>query len=430
MFFLSRECVRRVALRRHPADAPRSIALGLITIAVGLLLTAAGLVVTLLLPPPLPHAHGAYLLQAASVALDVLQEPFFALLTATQAHARRLPVDIPVLVLRQLAAAALASRFPDAVLLVVAGTNALASALTTGLYALCFRLPAPDTRALSRTELADAAPAAALFARQTLQKLLLQEGEKAALLATVPLAAQGAHALLANLAALVIRLLLAPIDDVAYATFARLRPAPSDARAAFALLTRLVCYVALLAAAFGIPFTPALRRVRYGATAEPPTPTLLVLTFAGIAATALNGITEAFFHATARKTALAQANNVMLAFSVGYILLCIAFATAWGAPGVVAANAVMMTVRTAYNVRQIVSQHGALDVPAVLPPPAAVAAVAVAFIGNVVFVSQTQLRSALVFGVGCLVGCAVLAVLFVLDRPLFNQIKAMLHKPK
>ena len=120
----------------------------------------------------------------------------------------------------------------------------------------------------------------------------------------------------------------------------------------------------------------------------------------------------------------------MLVFSVGYFLLCIAFATVWGAPGVVAANAVMMTVRRAYNVRQIVEQHGALDIPAILPPPTAVAAVAVAFVGNVVFVSQTHLRSVLVFGVGCLVGCVVLAVLFVLDRPLFNHVKSMLHKPK
>ena len=151
-------------------------------------------------------------------------------------------------------------------------------------------------------------------------------------------------------------------------------------------------------------FNPAIPRVLYGSTAKPPTPTLLVLTFAGIAATALNGITEAFFHATARKTALAQANNVTLVFSVGYILLYIAFATVWGAPGVVAANAVMMTVRTAYNVRQIVEQHGALDIPAILPPPTAVAAVAVAFVGNVVFVSQTHLRSVLCLALGVLSG--------------------------
>lgn len=115
----------------------------------------------------------------------------------------------------------------------------------------------------------------AAFQWQAVQTLLLQEGEKILLKSrhrharrgvfslcdaavTSTLVDQGLYAVVANLGSLVVRIVFLPLEDVAYAYFARLLAVPSSsgrARDVLRVLLRLLATMGAFVLALGPPLS-------------------------------------------------------------------------------------------------------------------------------------------------------------------------------
>jgi oligosaccharide translocation protein RFT1 len=254
-----------------------------------------------------------------------------------------------------------------------------------------------------------------LFGIQAAEKLVLAEGSKLALVAVssrvrgggatssrAAAAQQGAYGLVSNLGGLVARLMLQPLEDVAFAAFSRAAagirqdqedegeqaaedeaaPAASGARrrrvvaaddstkttkkkkhhlaATLCACSRAVSLIGALAAAAGPWYARPLLRLAYGPRwADGPGGAALALgTYASyVAVMAVNGVTEAFAHAVLDAQGLKAANAALVAFAGGQLALsagAVAVAARfdlsgqWGAAALVAADALGMLPRVAF----------------------------------------------------------------------------------
>ncbi|KAL1520703.1 hypothetical protein AB1Y20_022272 [Prymnesium parvum] len=142
------------------------------------------------------------------------------------------------------------------------------------------------------------------YSAQSIQKYVLTEGERVVLIAVSPLAQQGAFALVSNLGSLVARLLLAPMEEVAFASFSRRAAAGSLDRVAFLQLYAMLRAAAIFGGvfvSFGPSYSWLLLHILYGdkwSTTEAPSALAMYCWL--VCAMGLNGISEAFVNATAK----------------------------------------------------------------------------------------------------------------------------------
>ena len=168
------------------------------------------------------------------------------------------------------------------------------------------------------------------FAVQAAGKLVLAEGGKAVLAAASDGAAQGVYGLVTNLGSLLVRTLFQPYQEAAFAAFSRAageRGAGAKARRAalLSLLCRAICLLGACAAAFGPAYARIALRVLYGACwAESGAAPALGVYSGYVALLAVNGILEAFVHATADAPALHRANAALAVISVIHLALSVA----------------------------------------------------------------------------------------------------------
>lgn len=217
---------------------------------------------------------------------------------------------------------------------------------------------------------------AAQMCWQAAQKYLLTEGERLVLMGIAPLEQQGAFALVSNLGSLVARLLLQPLEEMAYAHFSRAAsaatkradgdaaatagdddaPPPLDATAArtvHALLRGAAIFGGVFLC-FGPAYAWLLLHLLYGAKwSSTDAPALLAYYCMHVCAMALNGLSEAFVHATATRPQLGALNRAMVGFSAVYVALALAGMLYGGSRGLIVANAANMAMRTAYSLRFI-----------------------------------------------------------------------------
>ena len=224
---------------------------------------------------------------------------------------------------------------------------------------------------------------AAQMCWQAAQKYVLTEGERLVLMGIAPLEQQGAFALVSNLGSLVARLLLQPLEEMAYAHFSRAAstsasaaatrndgdaaaaaaadddddvPPPLDAAAArtvHALLRGAAIFGGVFLC-FGPAYSWLLLHLLYGAKwSSTDAPALLAYYCMHVCAMALNGLSEAFVHATATRPQLGALNRVMVVFSAVYVALALGGMLYGGSRGLIVANTTNMAMRTAYSLRFI-----------------------------------------------------------------------------
>lgn len=172
------------------------------------------------------------------------------------------------------------------------------------------------------------------FEWQTLQKMLLQEGEKFLLRGAENLATQSIFALVNVLGSLVVRFVFAWLEEGMFPLFSKLlvqvkslsaekpdeaaqrRDLLRQANVILGLLCRLLTYIGLLFAAFGPSYSflllDLLYTKKYSHTAAPE---FLSWYCVYILSMAVNGITEAFAHAAASPRVLNWFNVAMIAQS-------------------------------------------------------------------------------------------------------------------
>jgi oligosaccharide translocation protein RFT1 len=217
---------------------------------------------------------------------------------------------------------------------------------------------------------------------QTAVKFVLTEGEKIVLMLFVPLDAHavGVFAIVSNLGSLVARFLLQPIEEIALSLFSRLGHAGSSADAAqlqqLSVLLRhmmlTVSVLGLVLISFGPNYAFLLFHLLYGAKwSQTDAPAVLSCVMRARAFSqvrrranargrgrwycvyvlliAVNGVSEAFVHATISPEQNGRLNIVLTALSAAYLALTAVLGAWLGPAGLIAANCLNMAARIGYS---------------------------------------------------------------------------------
>jgi oligosaccharide translocation protein RFT1 len=208
----------------------------------------------------------------------------------------------------------------------------------------------------------------ATFEWQTLQKMLLQEGEKFVLRGAETLDNQGIFAIVNVLGSLVVRFVFAWLEEGLFPLFSKLLvqalslPEGDSSRHSLlhkssvilGLLSKLMCYIGLCFACFGPAYSFLLLDLLYTSKySHTAAPLILAWYCVYIFIMGLNGITEAFAHSAGTARVLNYFNIAMVAQSVLFVVSSLYFLNAGFQAGVIMANCLVMSTRILLSVGYI-----------------------------------------------------------------------------
>ena len=205
----------------------------------------------------------------------------------------------------------------------------------------------------------------AVFSLQSVEKHVLAEGEKLVLAIFQSGYDQGVYGLVSNLGSLVVRIVFQPFEEAAFTAFSHSAQGPDGASLSgwrrqgdllLPLLKGVAC-VGLLAGALGPSYSYTVMRLAYGERwSETDAPAVLTLYSFYVVTLALNGLSEAFVHATASKTQLGFINRMLVVFSAVFVAASILCVRLWGTAGVVLAGCLNMSLRIAFSCK-LIGEH-------------------------------------------------------------------------
>ena len=286
------------------------------------------------------------------------------------------------------------------------------------------------------------AAASSAMALHTAEKFVLNEGERLVLVGTCGEAEQGVFALVSNLGSLLARLALQPVEEMAFAFFAG-APA-ADGRRALAALTRAAAIFGGVIAAFGPAHAPLLLQLLYGGRWSGSGAARALGAYSGyVLFMAVNGVTEAFVHATADREQLRELNVAMVLMSAAYIAFAVQAVGAFGVEGLIAANAFSMAMRIAYSARCIrrgaVGDRGGGGRLKFLPGAATVAALVASFATTMALQRELDgglgilplvLSQAGQLAAGMAMLGGVAAVVYMTERDLLRELRSVLRRKR
>eukprot|EP00897_Mesotaenium_endlicherianum_P000624 jgi/Mesen1/10562/ME000843S10072 len=185
------------------------------------------------------------------------------------------------------------------------------------------------------------------------QAVVMGQGDKLVLVLLESAYSQGVFGLVDKLGGLVVRMVLQPFEESAFAIDARARDKRGLQRILL-LAIKLVNLLGLVFVVFGPPYSYLLLHLLYGrqwSASEAPAALACYCLF--ILALALNGITEAFLHAVATEADLARSNLWSVWFTACHMAVSVALIKTAGSSGLILANCCNMAMRIAYSLHFI-----------------------------------------------------------------------------
>mmetsp|Transcript_10710 Transcript_10710/g.28080 ORF Transcript_10710/g.28080 Transcript_10710/m.28080 type:complete len:533 (-) Transcript_10710:130-1728(-) len=193
------------------------------------------------------------------------------------------------------------------------------------------------------------------FSLQSLQKLLLAEGEKIVLVLFLDLSGEegGIFGLVHNLGSLVARLFFAPIEEIAFASFSKMGEKDKSDQAVYVrgirILPHLMMIFGLFLSVFGFSYSFELLHILYGEKwSSTSAPSVLSLFTLYVLIMGMNGVTEAYMQARASAADISFTNKISFAFSAVYLGLAIVLGNRYGIYGLILANILNLGLRWAY----------------------------------------------------------------------------------
>ncbi|CAJ1386127.1 unnamed protein product [Effrenium voratum] len=350
MLFFTKEGFRKVALRQEPDQAQSSVNLGWMGtgccwLVVGPL--AAYWLHTAPLTASWTYQVAIFLMVLASCC-EALAEPFVLLTLSAQDFQRRAAGEALAIVARTVGMLLFTLALDDVPLAFAASQMIYALVwlawfawpiVTKGVLWKPAAMPSGWISEAHKSLLVE-------FGGMVILKLCLTEGEKMLLLALFEERQWGVFGLVSNLGSIVLRLLFAPTEEIAYSVFSAEERSRSFQLAMLRGLLLLQGGIGWLGLCFGPSFSPIAVRLLYGpdwAASEAPQVLAAYCVFLFFAA--LNGVLEAFMYAQCSPSWVRYCNLWHLGISLVLVLVSWA-GQAWGPVALVAANASAMCLRS------------------------------------------------------------------------------------
>jgi hypothetical protein len=227
------------------------------------------------------------------------------------------------------------------------------------------------------------------YVLQSVQKLLLQEGERLLLVLFATPAQMACFAVVSSLGGIAARVVFQPVEQAAFAAFAHMDP--TEAVAGLGPLAVATGGVGLAAAALGpavshlagmaLQVTDGDVHPLFARLSQPGAP--LAAYSAYVFALALNGVSEALVHATADRKELARNTRFLFALTIMSLAVGAGALRFAGVTGLVLAGIIGMSLRVSYNVSYVRRVFHVSGAKAVMPPRAVISgAVAAAAVGR------------------------------------------------
>ncbi|CAE7396721.1 RFT1 [Symbiodinium natans] len=301
--------------------------------------------------------QGAVLLTAVASVLEGVAEPFVIRALAAQEFQRRAAGEAGAILARTFGMLFLTLAFGDVPLAFGASQLLFATVWLAWLAWPCVmgekeHLWQPSLLAGGALVLPHHWALLVEFAGMVLLKLALTEGEKMLLLVLFTEQDWGVFGLVSNLGSIILRLLFAPIEEIAYSVFSA--AGPNNSRDAQTTMLRALLLlqggVGWLGLCYGPHFAGLAVRLLYGQSwADSEAPMVLAAYCAFLFCAAANGILEAFMYSQCPPEWVRQCTFWQVGIS--FVLLGVSWAfRGWGPVALVGANSLAMLLRAGLGV--------------------------------------------------------------------------------
>ncbi|KAF2077240.1 hypothetical protein CYY_001429 [Polysphondylium violaceum] len=207
-----------------------------------------------------------------------------------------------------------------------------------------------------------------LYTWQTIQKLLLTEGEKYILYFSETLVSQAIFSVVSNLGSLIVRFLFLPIEESCFLMFPKLFPSISNSSnnniidkkekekelesgsKILAVVIKFLMIIALTFICFAPNYSELLMNLLYSSKFQGTNAGVILGVYCVyVGFLSVNGVTEAFVHSVSKENQLKTLNFILIIIGFAYLFFSYVLCKIFNSVGIILANILNMLLRILYS---------------------------------------------------------------------------------